>query len=93
MPSPQRPGRPAGTARPQRPRHPLRLGRRLAVGEPPRAVDHSGLVWPYPRRPLEERQRRHRHGSWLVLAGDREMITSVRIEAVKELGGIGSRRL
>ena len=47
------------TARPQRSCHPLRLGRQLAVGEPPRAVDHSGLAGPYSRRPFQERQRRH----------------------------------
>ena len=44
--------------RPQRPRHPLRLGRQLAVGEPPRAIDYSDLVRPYSRRPFQERQRR-----------------------------------
>ena len=47
------------TARPQRSCHPLRLGRQLAVGEPPRAVDHSGLAGPYSPRPFQERQRRH----------------------------------
>jgi hypothetical protein len=40
------------TARLQRPRYPLRLGRQLGVGEPPRAVDHSGLAGPHSRRPL-----------------------------------------